>query len=910
MSSADPHVLSTKLRAPRGPASAIERPRLAMPPLDALPKVVLIVAAAGFGKTTLIRHWHQQLGGRAVWLSLDRDDQDLFVFLRHLIAGFNRVRPVISAATASFVEGRVSALDSDEITIRIANDLDRLDDDRVLFLDDYHLAETPALNDLVHQLIERSPARLHVVIASRVAPALPVARYRGRNALLELGTHALTFNRHEADAFLAQVRGLRLAPRELDLLLRHTEGWGAGLHLATLFLKDRGDARRAILGLSGDTRDIADYLATEVVRRQPPAIEHFLLHSSILDRLNADVCNALLGIDDAQAMIEQVETLGLFLLPLDARRHWYRYHHLFRDFLRAQLRRRHPDALPALYRKASLWFADAGLQEDAVDMALDADDFDQAAMLVERFAVDMIKRGHIPQVARWIQRFPPQVLEQNPRLPLYQCWAVAHMAQVQLAEALLQRVEAAADTLCQGDDASRRVLEAEIHTLRAIVALMADDIGRAHALSSVRFPDTPPYHFLSGCLANVAGLVALARSEFAPALASAGSARHFHARSACSYGICYSHCISGLAEQAQGRLSDARTQFLRALDVAVHASGEHSFNAAMPRVLMAVLHYETNALDDAYAILENDLPLVDECAYVDIRTGGFVAMAGILGARGQVAAALAHLDQAVTIPVESAFERTCALAHSESIRLRLLAGDVAGARRFARHSGIDDGIALPMVWSRPAGLRAISQCRLLIAEGHADAAIAPLQALASLARDATRRARRIQILSLLVVALAQIHRHDAALATARRILALGAEQGFLRSILDQGPAAGGIFVAFARERGGVSVLSPIEADYLARICAAVGEPVVHTAMPFPAGTRIPFLVNGVADTLTGRELKVLRLLAEGASNLHIGATLFISVNTVRWHVANILGKLQVENRTQAAAAARELGLAP
>ena len=174
----------------------------------------------------------------------------------------------------------------------------------------------------------------------------------------------------------------------------------------------------------------------------------------------------------------------------------------------------------------------------------------------------------------------------------------------------------------------------------------------------------------------------------------------------------------------------------------------------------------------------------------------------------------------------------------------------------------------------------------------------------------TRRARRIQILSLLVVALAQIHRHDAALATAHRILALGAEQGFLRSILDQGPAAGGIFVAFARERGGVSVLSPIEADYLARICAAVGEPVVHTAMPFPAGTRIPFLVNGVADTLTGRELKVLRLLAEGASNLHIGATLFISVNTVRWHVANILGKLQVENRTQAAAAARELGLAP
>ena len=908
MSSAAPHILSTKLRPPSRPAGAIERPRLAMPVIDELPKVVLVVAAAGFGKTTLITQWHQHLGDRAVWLSLDRNDQDLFIFMRHLIAAFNRAQAVISAATTSFVEGRVSALDGDETTIRIANDLDGLDEDRVLFLDDYYLAETPALNDLVHQLIERSSPRLHVVIASRVAPALPVARYRGRNALRELGVRDLTFNRSEADAFLAQARGLRLAPRELDLLLRHTEGWGAGLQLASLFLKDGRDARSAIHALSGDTRDIADYLATEVVRRQPPAVQQFLLYSSILDRLNADVCNALLGFDDAQAMIEQVETLGLFLFPLDARRHWYRYHHLFRDFLRAQLRRRHPESLATLYRDASNWFADAGLHEEAVNMALDADDFDHAALLVERFAVDMIKQGHIPQVARWIQRFPPQVLDQNPRLPLYQCWAVAHMAQVHLAEALLQRVEAAADTLCQGVEEARRVLEGEIHTLRTIVALMADDIDRTRALSAVRFPDAPDYHFLSGCLNNVAGLVALARGEFAHAVASASLARHFHASSGCSYGICYSHCISGLTDQAQGRLSDARTQFLRALDVAVQASGEHSFNAAMPRVLLAVLHYEANELDDAYAILENDLPLVDECAYVDIRTGGFVAMAGILGARGQVHAALAHLDQAVTINVEAAFERTCALANSESIRLRLLAGDVAGARRFAHHTGIDDGIALPTVWSRPAGLRAISQCRLLIAEGHAAATIAPLQALALLAKAAERRARKIQILSLLIVALVQVHRQDAAFATARRILALGAEEGFLRSILDQGQAAGDTFVAFARDRAGTSVLSPLEADYLARICAAAGQPTTHAATPFSAGTRVPFLVNGVAETLSGRELKVLRLLAEGATNTHIGTTLFISVNTVRWHVANILSKLQVENRTQAAAAARELGL--
>lgn len=904
------HILSTKLRPPTQLADAIDRPRLTARLVRELPKVVLVTAAAGFGKTTLIAQCHKLMGDQAVWLSLDRNDQDPFVFLRHLIAGFNRARPVISLATESFVEGRAATVDKDEVTLRIANDLDRLEEDRVLFLDDYYLAETPEFNDLVHCLIERSSARLHVVITSRAIPGLPIARYRARNAMREVGTRELTFNRTEAHALLVQAHRLNLAPRELDLLLRHTEGWGAGLHLASLFLKDSRDPKDALHGLSGDTRDIADYLAAEVVQRQPPEIQRFLLHTAILDRMNADICNALLGRDDAQAMLERIEALGLFLLPLDARRHWYRYHHLFRDFLRAQLRRLHPAAVPSLYRSASTWFAQAGLQEEAVNMALDADDYDHAAHLVEQFAIDMIKHGHVPQVARWIQRFPAYVLEQNPRLPLYQCWAVAHMAQVHQAEHLLRRVEGAVDTLCAGSADARDMLHAEIHTLRAIVALMADDIERTEALSSLRLPDAPDYLFLSGCLSNVAGLAALARSDFAQAIVSAERAGHFHADSGCVYGVCYSRCIIGLTHVAQGRLSEGRRHFLGAREVAVQGSGARSFNAAMPRVLIAMLDYEADALDAAYAILEEDLPLVDECAYVDIRTGGFLAMAGVLGARGQTHAALAYLDQAVTINVEAAFERTCALAHGESIRLRLAAGDVAGARRFARHTGIDDAIVLPTAWSRLPALRATSQCRLLIAEGQAAAAIAPLQALIVLAQAADRRAREIQLLSLLIVAFVQTRQQDAAFVAARRVLRLGAEEGFIRSILDQGSAAGETFAAFARDKASVAHLPPVEADYLARICASVGtgEAVGDDAVPFAPGATTSFVVNGITESLTHREIRVLRLLADGASNTQIGASLFISVNTVRWHVANILSKLHVENRTQAAATAHLLRL--
>lgn len=904
------HILSTKFRPPTHLADAIDRPRLTLPLLDSLPKVVLVIAAAGFGKTTLVAQFHARLGANAVWLSLDRNDQDPFTFVRHLIAALNRGQPVVSAATESFVEGRGETLDVGELTIRLANDLEKLEDHRVLFFDDYYLAETPGINDLVHHLIEYASPRLHVVIASRVLPALPIARYRASNRVRELGANDLTFSPSEAQAFLHRTHGLELAPRELDLLVRHTEGWGVGLQLASLFLKHSRDPKDAIHTLSGDTRDIADYLATEVVRRLPPEIQQFLLYSSILDRMNAEICNALLGREDAQAMIEQIETRGLFLFPLDAKRRWYRYHHLFRDFLRAQLRRDAPGVVADLYRAASTWLDQWGHYEEAVNMALDAGDFEHAAALVERSAITMIKLGHVPQVARWMQRFPAHVLEQNPRLPLYQCWAAAHMTQVHHAEVLLQRLEAAIDTLCQGSAPARQFLQAETHTLRTIVVLFADDIDRAAEMAARCFPDHPDYYFLSGCMNNAAGLAALARGEFERAMDASVRAAHFHSNTDCSYGVCYSHCVAGLTHLAQGKLSDARARFSTAILVAVRSSGERSFNAAMPRVLMAMIDYEMDALDEAYDILEDDLPFVDECAYVDIRTGGFLAMAGVLGARGRIHAALAYLDQAITINVEAAFARTCALANSESIRLRIIGGDVVGARRFARHSGFDDAVTVPATWSRVPGLRAVSQCRLLIAEGQAQAAIAPLQALAQLARIAERRARKIQILSLLVVAQAQDHQIDAAFATAGRVLTLGVDEGFIRSILDQGRSAGETFIAFARDRARVARLPAREADYLARICAAAARQYpVDSDIAAPGHAATAIIVNGVHESLTDRELKVLRLLARGAPNTQIGAMLFISVNTVRWHVANILSKLQVENRTQAAAMARSLGLA-
>jgi LuxR family transcriptional regulator, maltose regulon positive regulatory protein len=376
-------LITTKLKPPVSLASAISRPRLQSLINDkSLPKVVLVTAAAGFGKTTLLAQWHATVASQAGWLSLDRNDQDPIGFLRYLLAALNQAGPVISSATESFIEGRAT-MELDGVAARVGNDLAKLQKERVIFLDDYYLAETSVINNLLMTLIERSPAWFHLIIASRTLPDLPVASLKAHSALLEINAGDLKFNQPEADKFMNEARKLDLGPSEMRVLNARTEGWAAGLQLASLYLKDSSDRKRSIEGLSGGIRDITDYLATDVVRRLAPDLREFLLKSSVLERMNAAVCNTVLETTDAQAKLEQIEALGLFLFPLDATREWYRYHHLFRDFLLASLKRKEPQLVHDLYRKASAWCDREGLAEEAVNMALEANDFEQAALLVE-----------------------------------------------------------------------------------------------------------------------------------------------------------------------------------------------------------------------------------------------------------------------------------------------------------------------------------------------------------------------------------------------------------------------------------------------------------------------------------------------------------------------------------------------
>lgn len=909
-------LLITKLKPPVSLASAITRPRLLSYIGEmALQKVVLVTAAAGFGKSTLLAQWYDTVATRSGWLSLDRNDQDPVYFLRYLVAGLNQAGPVISAATEGYIEGRAT-LDLDEVTTRLGNDLAKMEEDRILFLDDYYLAETSDINSLLMKLIERSPASLHIVIASRTLPALPVASLKAHDALLEISAQELKFNQLETETFMHVARKLDLDPSEMRVLNERTEGWAAGLQLASLYLKDSQDLKRSIEELSGGIRDINDYLATDVVKRLSPDVQEFLLSTSVLERMNAGVCNALLDTRDGQSKLEQIEALGLFLFPLDATRGWYRYHHLFRDYLLIQLKQQKPKLVNDLYRKASTWFSAKGYAEEAVNMALEAGDFDQVAMLVEATAMDMIIHGHMPQLHRWIRHLPEQVINQRLRFPAYHCWALVHMGKCHQAETLLARAEIALKQLCDRPDpisgTEKERLRAELRTLRVVAAVMADDVDRAYELSRVSIPDRADCAFFSGCCSNTRALCETARGDFELAKASADAGKRFHRAAESPYGVVYGHCVKGLAYQAEGRLSAALKEMEAGHAVACRAVGPKSFSAAMPRVLGGVLLYERNCLDEAFAVLDEYLPLVEECAHIEIRTAAFLAMAGILGARGQMGAALQRLDQAISVSSECIIDRTQALVDHEGVRLRLMAGDVADARRFARHIGLDSSIGVPAEWNRPLVFRALVQCRLLTAEGKAEEAISYLEGLAELAAKTSRVPRQIQILTLLVIAYAKTERKTKMFATISEILHVGAREGYIRSIIDQGPEVGRLFHEYATEELNTRHLSPDIASYLDDVCAACEKQEAacgtsHSGkMPPLVDPAIP--IHGAVQALTDREINILQLLAGGATNMQIGAALNVSVNTVRWHVANILSKMQVENRTQAASAAHSLGL--
>src|SRR5215469_16925749 len=438
-------LLATKLHLPRPPPGFVPRPRLTEALSDGLAQgLVLVCAPAGFGKTGLLADWVQGRRCPVAWLCLDAGDSDPARFWRYTLAALDRARPGLAGRVGPLL-GPPPPRSSGALVTALINELaaDPGLDEVLLVLDDYHLIDSVPVHESVAFLLENLPPGLRVVVSGRADPPLPLARLRARGQLAELRGADLRFTPEEAAELLGEAAGRGLPGTAVAALVARTEGWAAGLQLAALSLRGQADAVGFVAAFSGSHRFVLDYLGQEVLDRQEAELRGFLLETSVLDRLSGVLCDAVTGRGGSQAMLEEIERAGLFLIPLDEVRGWWRYHHLFADLLRARLQQERPGQVAALHRNAAAWCEGHGLADEAVGHALAAGDAVWAAELVERHADERLFRGEGATVQRWLGALPRGLAGSRPRLLLAQSRLALLGGQVEGTEELLNAAERA-----------------------------------------------------------------------------------------------------------------------------------------------------------------------------------------------------------------------------------------------------------------------------------------------------------------------------------------------------------------------------------------------------------------------------------------------------------------------------------
>src|SRR5215207_1182437 len=437
-------ILATKLYVPPAQPGAVPRPRLIERLDEGLHRrLTLISAAAGFGKTTLLGEWVAGSGRPAAWLSLDDGDSDPARFMAYLVAALQTID--VGKGISGMLDSP-QPLPTEAILTILINEITAVPDDFVLVLDDYHVIDAEAVDDALAFLLEHLPAQMHLVIATREDPRLPLPRLRARGQLTELRAADLRFTSSEAAEFLNRVMSLDLSAGEIAAVEGRTEGWIAGLQLAALSMRGREDLPAFIEAFAGDNRYVLDYLVEEVLQRQPARVRSFLLQTSILDRLSGPLCDAVTDQEESGALLGALERGNLFVVPLDDTRLWFRYHHLFADVLQAHLMAEQPDQVSTLHRRASEWFEHNGSAADAIRHALAAEDFGRAADLVELAAPAMRRSRREATLLGWLQSLPDELFDTRPVLSVHHAGTLLQSGQLDGVEARLRDAERWLDT--------------------------------------------------------------------------------------------------------------------------------------------------------------------------------------------------------------------------------------------------------------------------------------------------------------------------------------------------------------------------------------------------------------------------------------------------------------------------------
>ncbi len=872
-------LLETKFHTPIWRPDGLIRPRL----LEELQaglveqrKLTLVSAPAGYGKTTLITSWLYSFteSTPSIWLSLEKSDNEPARFQSYWASAWYRI--------SNFeLDNILELLDAPQlppfqnILDEIINALARLEEPAILVLDDYHLINNPLIHEMLEYFLDHQPHQAHLLITTRSDPPLPVARLRARRQMTEIRESDLRFTEEEANHFLTQSMQLTLEDNEIQALEMRTEGWAVGLQLAALALKNLSDPQSFVESFRGSHRFVLDYLAEEVIRQQRDNLRKFLVQTSILERFNAEACEALSGNPDSQSLLSELEQANLFLIPLDDERVWYRYHHLFADFLRTELSKTETEKL---YKKAALWHEQNDLLSEAVQYAIASGDLEFLADVIDRgLKKDAAwSGGNLTLYATWLDALPPQAFQSRPALSLNASHILYLLGRFDLAEKKIDQAKERLQTLPAAPEKEQMLALASLY--RGTIAAVRGDTQQAIEKITFAQERIPPAHHLQhargffslGLAYELSGRTELAEENYLRSSEEAQSAEVI------SLAI---NALGAIAQVqiSQGQLSQAGQTCQDAIRI---ADGKGLPPLGLAASILGGIALERNDLSAAKEFLENGIELSSRGGLIDDVILGLSYLARVHVYQGHVAKAFESAQEVNTIIQGFGVARMSMIAAAHIANLQLLTGQEEAATQWAREYQAVRG-------EHPHEFAELTFVRILLKMGDRENIPSILDAL--LKRGQAQGQVRIRMEVMILMAL--FHRAEKDIPSAvdwlSQALELAAPEGFIRIFLD----------------GGEALL-----DLLPKARQAAPELVDAILGIQQAGSDSPPTpLEQLPDPLSEQELRVLGLIVAGKTNREIADELFISVGTAKWHVHNILQKLGVSNRSEASARARELG---